>query len=575
MTNQQVVFVGGLGRTGGTMLPLMFDGVPSVHAVPFELDVTGRRTSLVTSETFRGTSRHVLQRATRSNVLDRRTTDVQNTKAALEKANVSLKPEKYHSRLRRLVATRQMNETNYIALQIAAFHECLGRTVEPGQNVRLVAHGPGAFTKSVLDFVLKNQIGRFCYTRRSNVAWWRSFSIRARFDRMELRKTAVRGFVAAKVKCDRLALEYERALGDRFVIVDYEDLVGRTSATLPTLARRLGIELPPDHDPTPRFLGVPISPNSSLQTLKQRTGIVPLSARPETLAPDVVAMITSEFPDDLSRHWLFDEQPALPELGRLAHEIHGQWGLVRSFRKALMGARLQIQRAAAGTRASETARSKEPRAPRSPRVPKSKPVGLAIVEDLVGPVADRLLVDVGAGSGFSCLNALSALGFQRAIAIEPHPENGRLLEEARHKNGLAERLKVVQCAAADAEGEIEVDGVRVRTRTLDAILEADMVRPHDLAVVRINAQGTEGAVLKGAQQLIESGVPLVIHLSKDSVQRERRCATIATLLRTTYTHFHPADKPRKAGRAISELAGFGARLENQPRSVDLVIVRRT
>jgi hypothetical protein len=187
--------------------------------------------------------------------------------------------------------------------------------------------------------------------------------------------------------------------------------------------------------------------------------------------------------------------------------------------------------------------------------------GLEIVEGIVGPVRDRLFVDVGAGTGTSCVTALTALGFRHALAIEPDPENHRLLMMSRDRNGLADRLKVLHAAASETR--------------LDAVLAAERLPPASVGVVRIDAPGSERSVLEGGANLLQAGVPLIVHLSLRSSGQADRCAAIAGLLRDTYTHFYPADKPlKKVERTLDQLTAFGGRLEHANRSVDIVIVRR-
>ena len=41
LTNRNVAFVGGLPRTGGSLLPFIFDGIPGVYTPPFEVHIAG------------------------------------------------------------------------------------------------------------------------------------------------------------------------------------------------------------------------------------------------------------------------------------------------------------------------------------------------------------------------------------------------------------------------------------------------------------------------------------------------------------------------------------------------------
>jgi FkbM family methyltransferase len=131
------------------------------------------------------------------------------------------------------------------------------------------------------------------------------------------------------------------------------------------------------------------------------------------------------------------------------------------------------------------------------------------------------VVDVGANIGFITVRAARAA--RRVIAIEPHPVRFRYLKRNVALNGLTNVL-CINCAVGRAEGEIglyDVDptlGPRpldvsttpgrgkcyhVPLRTLDSLVqEADLVK--------IDVEGYEAEVLRGATDLLASGPRLVI-----------------------------------------------------------------
>ena len=61
-------------------------------------------------------------------------------------------------------------------------------------------------------------------------------------------------------------------------------------------------------------------------------------------------------------------------------------------------------------------------------------------------------VDVGAHIGTTTVSALAHHGFERGVAIEPDPDNLRLLRANVALNGLDERATVVAAAVSDAPG---------------------------------------------------------------------------------------------------------------------------
>lgn len=144
-------------------------------------------------------------------------------------------------------------------------------------------------------------------------------------------------------------------------------------------------------------------------------------------------------------------------------------------------------------------------------------------------------IDIGANIGTSTIPALLRFGAARALAVEPEPNNFRLLQCNILINGLADRVQTVQVGASDQatlgylslsphnsgdhrahrtspsdpahrEGrEITEIGLE---RLDDLILRADL-DPGDVGVVWVDSQGFEGYILAGATSLIARNVPFV------------------------------------------------------------------
>lgn len=145
----------------------------------------------------------------------------------------------------------------------------------------------------------------------------------------------------------------------------------------------------------------------------------------------------------------------------------------------------------------------------------------------------ELLIDIGANIGTICIPAIARQIFSRAIAFEPEPFNYSLLVSNIGLNGLDAKIKSYNVALGDVEKEFEfelsktnygdhrirvskTDGVynearrkiiRVSCKPLDSIL--DDVDPHR-ALIWMDVQGFEGAVLKGAQRILKNRPPVVV-----------------------------------------------------------------
>jgi FkbM family methyltransferase len=132
-----------------------------------------------------------------------------------------------------------------------------------------------------------------------------------------------------------------------------------------------------------------------------------------------------------------------------------------------------------------------------------------------------VVVDVGANVGFAALTAAGAGA--RVIAIEPHPENVRLLRANVERNGAD--VRVVAAAAWDAPGVVKLAeattntgdhraGVSIAGRTeleVPALRIDDVVAPEDeVGVIKLDTQATEHVALRGARELLKRCRPVLL-----------------------------------------------------------------
>jgi FkbM family methyltransferase len=142
-------------------------------------------------------------------------------------------------------------------------------------------------------------------------------------------------------------------------------------------------------------------------------------------------------------------------------------------------------------------------------------------------------VDVGAHIGYYSLKAAWRAGSKgHVIAIEPNPDTVRKLQDNIRASG-ASNITVVPVACADSEATLDffsswpnntgesslyrarasqegnsIIPVRVRARPLDAILKDLGISRVD--VVKIDVEGAELLVLKGAQETLARYHPILI-----------------------------------------------------------------
>jgi FkbM family methyltransferase len=154
--------------------------------------------------------------------------------------------------------------------------------------------------------------------------------------------------------------------------------------------------------------------------------------------------------------------------------------------------------------------------------------------------ADRLppsptIVDVGAHIGTTTITALALHGFARALAIEPDPENIKLLRANIALNGLDERVTVLPAAASDSPGrrpfvpgsrvegayrwmkgklsdESSPNALLVETITLDGLAADGLVNPATTGLLWLDCQKHEERVLQASSTFVEHSVPIVFAL---------------------------------------------------------------
>jgi FkbM family methyltransferase len=140
-----------------------------------------------------------------------------------------------------------------------------------------------------------------------------------------------------------------------------------------------------------------------------------------------------------------------------------------------------------------------------------------------------VVVDVGANYGLHTLLAARCVGETgKVYAFEPIPANCSLLEHHGRLNACEERILLIRQAASDtSEGTIELYGaaqglafsaslgqkdsiqpsLTVPVTTLDACLAG---RAGAIRLIKIDVEGAEGLVLRGAREILVRDRPILI-----------------------------------------------------------------
>ena len=143
-------------------------------------------------------------------------------------------------------------------------------------------------------------------------------------------------------------------------------------------------------------------------------------------------------------------------------------------------------------------------------------------------------IDVGANIGLVSI-PIAQRSAAHVFAFEPEPHNFRLLQRNVARHALEERITLFECAAYDRQAHVamrlsldnfgdhqvvqtqEEGQVRVSANTLDALLDVQMLQKP--VVVKIDTQGCEVRVLRGAQQTLSHVDVLLLEYWPLGVQR--------------------------------------------------------
>lgn len=136
---------------------------------------------------------------------------------------------------------------------------------------------------------------------------------------------------------------------------------------------------------------------------------------------------------------------------------------------------------------------------------------------------DGAVLDIGANLGMFSLVVAGRYNDRRILAFEPGPSTFPALKDNIARNGA--KVECRRLALADKDGEIrfammekaranskittDADGVAVPVRRLDSIVEEEGIT--QIALLKIDTEGFEAAVLRGAPRTLAEIRPAVIY----------------------------------------------------------------
>jgi len=151
----------------------------------------------------------------------------------------------------------------------------------------------------------------------------------------------------------------------------------------------------------------------------------------------------------------------------------------------------------------------------------------------------NLVVDVGAFHGHYSVNAAMSYPNAQILAFEPFSVS--IDEFKKNTRAFSDRIKLFECALSDSEGEsylnltsteaansiskqtpeharqnphvVEVGQEKVLVRTLDNVLDAHKLTDKYIDILKIDVEGFELNVLKGAKKSITKSRFIIIEIS--------------------------------------------------------------
>ncbi len=163
-----------------------------------------------------------------------------------------------------------------------------------------------------------------------------------------------------------------------------------------------------------------------------------------------------------------------------------------------------------------------------------EPALTAWLVETLGQGPEGLFVDVGANLGWFTLQAARLSQVQRVLAIEPDAGNHRLLQANVESNGLGARVDSVACAAGAGSGLARLHrykgsnlgrhslladhgqgGTWVPVDSLDALLKKLDLSQRPIAAIKIDVEGYEPLVLRGAAGALSKARALLVEISPE------------------------------------------------------------
>jgi hypothetical protein len=279
-SNASIILVGGLPRTGGSLLPFLIDGHEGFFGMPFELHLSQVFGGPPTAEFFRTASKDKLLKSLLKdglyyNYVVKDGHVLKGLAHIYEKKRISgaapFDRRRFLAELGGAIDNRVMAEANYLDLISRAFIAAIG--LDPASVRLIVNHSSFAILTETSEIFDRICIGQYIYTRRPSLDW-----LASTVKRQESKGPAFgekRYFMACLV-CkhfiDAMANTYARSWPDRYHIVDFADSVFRPDKVINDIHAWVGLPDPQQLSPKATHCGRDVAPNTSFAQKSEDRG---------------------------------------------------------------------------------------------------------------------------------------------------------------------------------------------------------------------------------------------------------------------------------------------------------------
>jgi FkbM family methyltransferase len=205
---------------------------------------------------------------------------------------------------------------------------------------------------------------------------------------------------------------------------------------------------------------------------------------------------------------------------------------------------------------------------------------------------EQWIIDCGANIGTTSLPMARDTG-AHVLAVEPIPDNARLLRLNAAQNNFAERITCIEAAVAEQPGEVEMvlslsnsggaeiksattqqafgtvtskhRTVRVSKISLDQLIAERGVAADRVALVWSDTQGAEAGVTAGGASLWSAGVPLFAELWPVGLRTQGGVERFLAAAEQNFDRFLPCEnvQPSDRPRPICELTKFVSKMNDE------------